>query len=80
MLYSLLGVMVGWFLAEISYILRLRKEDKKKLKKALFNLMDVYFYLTKPRNVNLAIDGLFERVKKRFPIALTNPIGEQIIK
>ena len=62
-LITILGVVIGWLLNELSFLIRLRIKDRRKLKKVLFNLLNVYFYLSR-LNIGPQVDTLFNHLKK----------------
>jgi hypothetical protein len=64
-LITILGVVIGWLLNELSFLIRLRIKDRRKLKKVLFNLLNVYFYLNKLKiKMGPQVDILFNHLKK----------------
>ena len=64
-LITILGVVIGWLLNELSFLIRLRIKDRRKLKKVLFNLLNVYFYLNKLKiKIGPQVDILFNHLKK----------------
>lgn len=64
----LVGVFAGWFLNELSYYFRCRREDKRKLKEVLFNLLDIW-HLMKANNPDLLIQITIDKLVGRFPDA-----------
>jgi len=69
---SLLGVILGWFLNEVSYLIRFKREDRKNLKKVLSNLLSI-FHIIYAIHVYTYIAA--EKVYERLPKELK---GEQI--
>jgi|GEM_PF-2904626 len=64
-LITILGVVIGWLLNELSFLIRLRIKDRRKLKKVLFNLLNIYFYLNKLKiKMGPQVDILFNHLKK----------------
>ena len=62
---TLIGIILGFILNELSYIYRIHREDKRKLKKVLFNLLDFY-YLLNHLNVDDYIEILLKKIKEKF--------------
>lgn len=46
-LFSSIGVVMGWFLNQLSQWWRFRKEDKRTLKQVLYNLLEVHHLLSR---------------------------------
>ncbi|GAB5418851.1 MAG: hypothetical protein Crog4KO_01680 [Crocinitomicaceae bacterium] len=42
-LFSIIGIVSGWGLNQLSQWFRVRKDDKRKVKRVLFNLLETYF-------------------------------------
>ncbi len=61
----------GWLLNELSYYFRCRREDKKKLKEVLFNLLDIW-HLMKANNPDLVVQITIDKLTGRFPDAFRN--------
>lgn len=66
-IFSLLGVIVGWILNEVSFLIRTRHQDKRRLKEVLFNLLEVWHYL-KISNPEIIIDTLVNVVSVRYRV------------
>ena len=67
----LVGVFAGWLLNELSYYFRCRRQDKRKLKEVLFNLLDIW-HLMKANNPDLAVQITIDKLTGRFPDAFRN--------
>ncbi|MGB3478944.1 MAG: hypothetical protein WBB67_07270 [bacterium] len=56
---------------ELSYYFRCRRQDKRKLKEVLFNLLDIW-HLMKANNPDLAVQITIDKLTGRFPDAFRN--------
>jgi len=63
---AVLSIGFGWFLNEVSQLLRGRKEDKKIKKKVLFYLLELYFTL-KQLDTKPFIDIVSRKISERLP-------------
>jgi hypothetical protein len=68
---SIISVIAGWFLNEMSYYFRCRRQDKRKLKEVLFNLLDIW-HLMKANNPDLVVQITIDKLTGRFPDAFRN--------
>lgn len=67
----LFGVLVGWILAESGKIFTDKRQDKKKLRKLLFFLIELRYHFAKELSFELVLDKLFIIAKDR----LANKFG-----
>lgn len=68
-LATLVSIIIGWFLNELSYHFRARGEKEKQLKEVLFNLLEIW-YLIKFIDVDFikaAIEIYISRLNDKFP-------------
>jgi len=63
---SIIAIVVGWILNEFSYWFRIRREDKKKLKKVLYNLLET-FHLLLSSNIESYVEILSQKMVKTLP-------------
>lgn len=66
---TLVSIVIGWFLNELSYHFRTCGEEKKQLKEVLFNLLEIW-YLIKFTNtdfIKAPIDMLINKLNNKFP-------------
>jgi hypothetical protein len=61
------SITLGWFLNELSQWFRTRKEDKKVIKRVLYNLLETY-YTFNQLNTSDLINLLTDRLLIRFPV------------
>ena len=71
------GVLLGFLLNEISALLRQRGEDKRQLRRALFNLMNLH-YLTSPLELRNASSMLHEWIQSKDPNVAKSFTTEQL--
>ena len=60
-LFSIIGIVLGWILNQLSQWFRVRKDDKRKVKLVLFNLLETYFLFSRSDT-----DKYFDYYKKCF--------------
>jgi hypothetical protein len=63
---TILGLVIGWILNELTYLVRSRRENKRQLNAALFNLLDVRFILIST-DPDRFIDSITSILKRKFP-------------
>ncbi len=71
------GVLLGFLLNEITAHLRQRGEDKRRLRRALFNLMNLH-HLTAPPNLTQASSTLHEWIQSNDPDTANSYTTEQL--
>jgi hypothetical protein len=64
---TIVSITLGWFLNELSQWFRTRKEDKKVIKRVLYNLLETYFTFNQLNTYDL-IHLLTDRLLIRFPV------------
>jgi len=64
---TVISITLGWFLNELSQWFRTRKEDKKVIKRVLYNLLETYFTFNQ-LNTSELIHLLTDRLLTRFPV------------
>ena len=64
---TIVSITLGWFLNELSQWFRTRKEDKKVIKRVLYNLLETYFTFNQLNTSDL-IHLLTDRLLIRFPV------------
>ena len=66
---TLVSIVIGWFLNELTYHFRTRGEEKKQLKEVLFNLLEMWYLieLTNTDFVKTLIDMLINKLNDKFP-------------
>lgn len=42
---TLVGIILGWLLTELSYVIRSRREDKRQLKEVFYNLLETWYLI-----------------------------------
>ena len=62
-LFPLVGVLIGWLLAESGKIFSDKRQDKRKLKSLLFYLLEFRYYFAKELSFELSIDMLINLIK-----------------
>ncbi|PVW14339.1 hypothetical protein [Marixanthomonas spongiae] len=65
---TILAVTIGWGLNEASKIWNGKRQDKRKLKKLLFYLLELRFYLSKEDNKEFKIKKLTSRFIEKFKL------------
>lgn len=61
----LIGVALGWLLAESGKIFADKRQDKRKLKKLLFFLLELRYHFTKELSIELGLDKYIESMKNK---------------
>ncbi len=64
-IFPLLGVLVGWLLAESGKIFTDKRQDKRKLKKLLFLLLELRYYFAKELSYEIRIDKFLNITKSK---------------
>lgn len=67
----LIGVGLGWFLSERGKIFADKRQDKRKLKKLLFFLLELRFHFSRELSIELDVDNHINTLKGK----LSNKIG-----
>ncbi|MBA7478579.1 hypothetical protein ES707_14006 [subsurface metagenome] len=72
---SLLGVILGWFLNEVSYLIRFKREDRKNLKEILSNLLSIFhiIYANHVYTYKVA-EKVYERLPKELKSERIEPL------
>jgi hypothetical protein len=65
-LLPLLGVFLGWGLAESGKIFTDKRQDKRKLKKLLFYLLELRFHFSKELSIEIDIQDFMDQFKLKF--------------
>jgi hypothetical protein len=65
-IFSAIGITIGWILNQLSQWFRTRQEDKKNLKIVLFNLLEIYFILTRS-DLDKFVRKVTDKVVKKMP-------------
>ena len=76
---TIVGLIVGWILNELTYLFRSKRENRRQLNAALFNLMDVRFILvnTDPdRFIDLIASVLKRKFASQLPKDLDVVVGQ----
>lgn len=64
-LLPLIGVAIGWFLSEKGKILNDKRQDKRKLRKLLYFLLELRFHFTKEHSFELGLDKVIDLYKNK---------------
>lgn len=64
-IFVIFGVIVGWGLSQLGEYFKDRRGDKKKLKKLLFNLLELRYLLYKEFNLPLAFNEAMVLIRKK---------------
>lgn len=65
-LLPIFTLLLGWGFAEFGKFSSNKKSDKKKLKKLLFNLLELRWLLMREMNLNIVLTEHLDRLKDRF--------------
>lgn len=65
-IFILIGVALGWGFSQVGEYFKDKKDDKKKLKKLLFNLLEIRYLLCAELGQNKMLDKSTFLIKKRF--------------
>lgn len=61
----LIGVALGWLLSESGKIFADKRQDKRKLKKLLFFLLELRYHFTKELSIELGLDKYIDTLKNK---------------
>lgn len=64
-LFPIITLLVGWGLSEIGKFSTNRKNDRRKLKKLLFNLLELRWLLKREFDLNIEITNYIEKLKAK---------------
>lgn len=86
----IVALILGWSLSEIGKYFGNKKEDKKKVKKLLFNLLELRYLLDKDIELEKSIEVLITKIKQKIPleyqelsdleIKIVKPLITQLLK
>lgn len=60
-------LIIGWYLSEFGKFSSEKKNDKKKIKKLLFNMLELRWLIRKELNLKNEISNYFKKMKLKFP-------------
>lgn len=69
-IFPLLGVLIGWLLSESGKIFADKRQDRRKLKKLLYFLLELRFHFAKELSIELDLDKYIETIKNKMATKL----------
>lgn len=79
LIISASGIAFGWLLNQLSQWVRSRKEDKRNLKKVIFNLYEIHYVLQRS-DMNRIIEIVINKIYLRLPKQVDNDESKEFIK